>query len=476
MKRNLLIFLCLALNGTIIGQKEPELKTADGEHQWAVLICGNEIGDGDVQRFWFDLSSVYTVLANVCGYQESEVFDFQNRRIIVLAPWQIRDMYKDEFFYNTTSDLNGNESYNGDFFYCDDNEGLTLHTKENIHNVFKCFAGDAQCEADYRQFGLRKLTEDDQLFIFMTGHGHREESNDASYFIVNEDAGGEKPSVYDFEFAEWLRDINCGQMVLVSQICYAGGFVEKFMSEIALSQCQNRVAQSATTAEAVSHAEMHCVYSSFPSDLNKNYVDEFTYYWTASLLGYYPKYRFSDGYNGTIVDEGPWTDSGRGIGDGSMNWETYFGSFEASHPHALYYDVDPDTDGDNFVSYEEMFNFANNLDTWSRQGYYHPNKNDTLYVGFQPEEPMHFNEDLTVVNDNAVGFAEISVSPNPVKSVVRIEGMNVAEINAYNSLGQWVMGHKQSNEIDLGSLPKGVYELRITGKEGERSVRRVVKE
>lgn len=472
MKWRLSILFCLALAQIAVGQNRFRMESTDADHQWAVLICGNQVGNGAEHRFWFDLSSVYSALANVWGYQESEIFDFQNRRIVVLAPSQIRDEYKDDFDYNTTADLNGNNSYNGDFFYCEDY--LTLHTKENIHNVFKCFAGDAQCVAEYQQYGLRELTEEDHLFVFMTGHGHRDKSLGASYFEVNEDIGNDTPRVYDFEFTEWLREIDCGQMTLMSQICYAGGFVEAFMTDIYNSRCQNRIAQSATSAEEVSHAEVHSVYANSPSVLNGMAVNEFTYYWTAAVLGYYPKYQFGDGINGTIVVEGPWTESGRGIGDGTMNWETYFGSFESIHPHGLY-DVDPDTNGDGYISYGELFDFANNLDTWSRQGYYHPNKNDTLYEGFEPECPQYRHEDLTSIGETTM-VEEVSVCPNPTTDWVRIDGDEVAEVKVYNSYGQMVRRFKASNNINLEELPTGIYTLQILGKGGGRNVCRMVKE
>ena len=36
------------------------------------------------------------------------------------------------------------------------------------------------------------------------------------------------------------------------------------------------------------------------------------------------------------------------------------------------YDVSPDTNNDNFVSLNEAFIFARNLDTWDQMGYYNP--------------------------------------------------------------------------------------------------------
>lgn len=66
-----------------------------------------------------------------------------------------------------------------------------------------------------------------------------------------------------------------------------------------------------------------------------------------------------------------------------MIWDDYFGQYPDAPSHDNY-DVDPDTDGDGILSFNELFEFANNLDTWSPQGYYFPNHNDTSAQQFDP--------------------------------------------------------------------------------------------
>ena len=159
-----------------------------------MLICGN----GCETRFWFDLSSVYTVLTNVYGYQEGSVWDgFVNRRVIAMAPDLIRDKYKEDLF---SSDLNGNgheanADGTGDFFNWFDDQ-FTSYTKDNLHNIFRCFAGDENCLQLYAEEGLedlRTLTEEDQLFIYITGHGKQDQFG--CYFPVTEHNGGTKKSM-----------------------------------------------------------------------------------------------------------------------------------------------------------------------------------------------------------------------------------------------------------------------------------------
>lgn len=63
--------------------------------------------------------------------------------------------------------------------------------------------------------------------------------------------------------------------------------------------------------------------------------------------------------------------------------------------------------------------------------------------------------------------SEISVYPNPVRDRVVIEGIEVAEVEVYNTLGQMVKTIQGTNEISVADLPQGVYLLRIADAEGK---------
>ena len=67
----------------------------------------------------------------------------------------------------------------------------------------------------------------------------------------------------------------------------------------------------------------------------------------------------------------------------------------------------------------------------------------------------------------------MSVYPNPSKGEVTIEGVEVAEIKVYNSLGQMVKTFQGSNEINVSGLPEGVYLLRIMDADGRNHALRV---
>lgn len=69
--------------------------------------------------------------------------------------------------------------------------------------------------------------------------------------------------------------------------------------------------------------------------------------------------------------------------------------------------------------------------------------------------------------------SEISVYPNPVMDRVVIDGIEVAEVEVYNALGQRAKMVQSTNEINVSGLPEGVYLLRIADIEGKKHVARV---
>ena len=71
----------------------------------------------------------------------------------------------------------------------------------------------------------------------------------------------------------------------------------------------------------------------------------------------------------------------------------------------------------------------------------------------------------------------VEVYPNPASETLRIDGLEAAEIQVYNPLGQRVKEVHGTNEVNVSGLPEGLYLLRITDTYGEEhSVRIVVKE
>ena len=67
----------------------------------------------------------------------------------------------------------------------------------------------------------------------------------------------------------------------------------------------------------------------------------------------------------------------------------------------------------------------------------------------------------------------LTVYPNPAREKVVIEGVEAAEVQVYNGLGQVVKRVRNSNEINVSDLTEGVYLLRITNAMGVSQTERV---
>ena len=63
--------------------------------------------------------------------------------------------------------------------------------------------------------------------------------------------------------------------------------------------------------------------------------------------------------------------------------------------------------------------------------------------------------------------SEIFIFPNPAKEKVTIEGVEATEVKVYNAIGQLVKTVRNTNEISVADLSRGVYMLRVTDAEGK---------
>lgn len=69
----------------------------------------------------------------------------------------------------------------------------------------------------------------------------------------------------------------------------------------------------------------------------------------------------------------------------------------------------------------------------------------------------------------------VSLYPNPAKENVFIKGIEPAEVQVYNALGQLVKTVQGTNEINISNLKQGVYFVSIITENKERFIRKIVK-
>ena len=321
---------------------------------YAVLIGGEPLTHSNYKT-WYNLSCVYTTLVNKYGFMEKG--DNVDSHIIVTAhnSLMLEIATNSSTSYNLY-DLNQSGGFDDQYDFFDD----ISYSYNGIHQIFECLSGNNTNDH------IPELTEQDQLFVFLCGHGDKE--NGKSYFIIDK-TYNVVTKLYDYNLTNWVRNIKCSQMTFFIDCCNSGGFVDDLMNdEDAL--CKNRAVFTATDYNNPSYVERHMTYIETIHDDKGERVDEIVYYWTAALLGYYPIINIKDD-----IITGPWYQYDS-TAIGQFPWNEFKSFHEGNGYSHVGYDVNPDADSDGCVSMEEAFMFANNLDTFSPTGYFHPYSND----------------------------------------------------------------------------------------------------
>ncbi|MBO7618639.1 MAG: T9SS type A sorting domain-containing protein, partial [Bacteroidales bacterium] len=82
---------------------------------------------------------------------------------------------------------------------------------------------------------------------------------------------------------------------------------------------------------------------------------------------------------------------------------------------------------------------------------------------------------------STVGIAEqngsvLTLWPNPARDRVVVEGIEAAEVQVYNGLGQLVKTVRNSNEISVSGLAEGVYLVQVTDTKGIVYTKKITKQ
>ena len=96
----------------------------------------------------------------------------------------------------------------------------------------------------------------------------------------------------------------------------------------------------------------------------------------------------------------------------------------------------------------------------------------TFYIA--AEDGFVYKSAMIPINSPEESMMEVNVYPNPASETVCIEGIEAAEVQVYNALGQLMKTVKDSNEINVAGLPEGVCLLRIADAEGRSYMVRVI--
>lgn len=209
------------------------------ENCYAVIIDGGENSTSNWVRYWNNCAAVYSALTYCYGYKDENIYVIMSDGI---------NSNDDRFHFDHLDSSPWDLDEDGD------NDVMYEATKTNITTVFNELS--------------EKLTLNDHLFIYTTGHGQPNPDGGVYMWLWLD-------LISPTEFANEVNKVNAKTINIVMQQCFSGGFIP------ALSQ-KGRTVATACTADQPSKAKETLTY------------DEFTYHWVSAVAGFTP--------NDSIVD------------------------------------------------------------------------------------------------------------------------------------------------------------------------------
>lgn len=216
----------------------PKVPTNDpnpaAENTYAVILNGGMQKTANSEIYWNDCSFIYKTLRNTYGIPKGNI-----KVIMSDGTDEGEDMNMIDGEY-CSSPLDLDDDSIPDIEYA--------ATKENLQTVLNEMA--------------QKLTDDDHLMIFVTGHGGYDYKTNSSYMYL-----WKKDKLYPNELNSYLEPIDAGFISIVMGQCYSGGFIEPLKKT-------NRIIATACAEKERSYGNTVIPF------------DEFLYHWTSAVNGY----------------------------------------------------------------------------------------------------------------------------------------------------------------------------------------------
>ena len=205
----------------------------EAENCYAVIIDGGQYSTLNHVRYWNNCAAMYSALTYCYGYKDENIYVIMSDGT---SPEDDRFLFDD--LDSSPLDLDGDG----------DDDVMYAATKTNITAVFNELS--------------EKLTPNDHLFIYTTGHGQPNPNGGVDMWLWEE-------LISATEFACEVNKVNAKTINIMMQQCFSGGFIP------VLSQ-NGRVITTACAADEVAWSKETLTY------------DEFTYYWVSAVAGHTP--------------------------------------------------------------------------------------------------------------------------------------------------------------------------------------------
>ncbi len=194
--------------------------------------------------------------------------------------------------------------------------------------------------------------------------------------------------------------------------------------------------------------------------------------------------------------------------NGKISWhENTDGQGDFGIQHIISYDfypyavfaVDIDLDGDIDVlstsKSKDKIGYFENLDGQGSFGTLHTIDDDIndpmsvhandidgdsdmdILVSSRTMDSIVWYENLSPLGVNENALTNFSIYPNPTNGILNIQSQkNTVQIDVINSLGQLVLTNTEKSSIDMATLAKGLYILKIIDENGNLGFKKILKE
>ena len=207
----------------------------------------------------------------------------------------------------------------------------------------------------------RQLTPEDQLLVYVTDHGYAYNGVISSMVLPPEPPNTTTYYYTSDEMKTNVQQIKCAQMIFIVQCCQSATFQDLVYDGSATTQ--NRIVQTAALLNEMAGTEIYIT--------GGGTYEEFTYYLSASLRGYYPgsvPWKW-----GCKIGEFPFTTWHQ---NSDWNGHNHPADYNPDNGNPSAYNNPPPWGnvqaGNNDVNtqFYEAFNYANCMDSYSQQGYF----------------------------------------------------------------------------------------------------------
>ncbi|WP_299064810.1 T9SS type A sorting domain-containing protein [uncultured Polaribacter sp.] len=97
-------------------------------------------------------------------------------------------------------------------------------------------------------------------------------------------------------------------------------------------------------------------------------------------------------------------------------------------------------------------------------------------ISNQVGKSITFTNNCSTLSNEEFSIENYVISPNPIENILTIKSKKeIFKIKIYNYIGKLILEKKQERKINISSLKKGIYLLKIFGKNGEVKIKKILK-